>query len=446
MTIRGLTARWTVAAALVAAVTVALAARSRGEATTGNTGHADPALEAVVLAETIDFFERKLDGDPYNHVVGNRLIDSHMLRFKLDSDLSHLRRAEQIARSLLPVAPDTASSLARLSLALLAQHKFAGALDAAERAVASDSTDEAALGTLFDAAVASGRYELAKHALAGLEPGTFTWQLRKARWLAFLGETDDAFGIMDRACADLERGSVRRQVVAWCTTMLAGLEWGRSGHEKAEFWFLKSVQTQPDYMAALEGLADIAYAQEDWNTAKEMFERILSEAHPDLYLRIAEVSRALGEVEAAAWYEDEFVRLATAPGAEALNAHPLAVYYASSPMAGDRDRALEIIRHDLDRRRSVETYEVLSWVRLLRGEFDEALEASGQARRWGDPGPSSDYVRARILEALHRPGEAEPLYRRARADRAQLDHHVVQDLWRREARSPRKTTPSKNHG
>jgi tetratricopeptide (TPR) repeat protein len=160
-----------------------------------------------------------------------------------------------------------------------------------------------------------------------------------------------------------------------------------------------------------------------------LFGEILSEAHPDLYLRMAEVSRALGETETADRHEAEFVRLATAPGAEALNAHPLAVYYASSPVEADRDRALKIIQRDLDRRGSIEAYEVLSWVRLRRGELDEALVASGEARRWGEPGPSSDYVRARILEALNRLSEAEPLYRRALAEPTQLDHHVLQDLW-----------------
>ena len=90
-------------------------------------------------------------------------------------------RAEAIAREVLPIAPDTAVAFARLSLTLLSQHDFAGALEAAERAVMADSTDEAALGTLFDAALAAGRYGMAERALRALDPKSSTRHLRDAR-------------------------------------------------------------------------------------------------------------------------------------------------------------------------------------------------------------------------------------------------------------------------
>ncbi len=74
---------------------------------------------------------------------------------------------------------------------------------------------------------------------------------------------------------------------------------------------------------------------------------------------------------------------------------------------------------------------MLSWVRLQRGELAEALEASNQSRRWGEPSPTNDYIRARVLDALGRTDEAQPLFDNVLADPTQLDHYVLQEMRRR---------------
>ncbi|MDX1578689.1 MAG: hypothetical protein R3266_09390, partial [Gemmatimonadota bacterium] len=174
---------------------------------------------------------------------------------------------------------------------------------------------------------------------------------------------------------------------------------------------------------AVEGLADLAYARGDWDRARELYEAILAEAHPDLSLRLAEVAEALGDDDAAARHERTFLRLATAPGAEALNAHGLAIYYASRPET--RDDALAVIERDLERRRSGESLEVVAWVRLERGELDLALEASDEARGWGAPDATSDYVRGRILIGLGSAEEGRELVASALAEPTLLAHHVL---------------------
>ena len=322
-----------------------------------------------------------------------------------------------------------APAYARLSATQLARHDFVGAMSSAERAIAADSSDAAALGTLFDAAIAAGRYERAEWALHGLDAehwGTLAQQTRASRWLDATGDGEAAFDVLHRACIRLEGRAVRRQIVAWCQSMLGDLERGRSGAALAARWYRRAVDTQPGYMAALEGLADLTYARADWKRARELYLDIVADAHPDLSLRLSEVSDALGDRVAADRYEREFIRLATAPGAEALNAHPLALYYASG--ADTRDRALGVIERDLARRGSVEAYEVMAWVRLKRGELVEALAASDLSRRWGTPSVSNDYVRGRILIALQRESDGRPLVEAALADPTQLDHHLLVDM------------------
>src|SRR2546426_5311344 len=160
--------------------------------------------------------------------------------------------------------------------------------------------------------------------------------------------------------------------------------------------------------------------------AGRLYARIAADAHPDLYLRLAEVYRALGEPAAAEGWEREFLRVARAPGAEALYAHPLALYYAARPMT--LDTALAIARRDVARRPAVESWDVLSWILFRRGDVAPALAASDRAWNWGAPSPTMEYHRARILEALGRQPEAAALLRRVLARPSLLEAHVLTEL------------------
>ncbi|HEV2149357.1 MAG TPA: tetratricopeptide repeat protein, partial [Longimicrobiaceae bacterium] len=149
------------AGALVAAGT-ALAVQAAGP---GGVSPGDAGAEVAALSRSIDFFERRLAGDPENFLAAGHLAERYVLRYRLAADEADVRRAEAVARRAVDVSPDPAGALARLSSIHLAQHEFAEALTAAERAVGEDPSDAPALGALFDAAMASGRYERAEWAL-----------------------------------------------------------------------------------------------------------------------------------------------------------------------------------------------------------------------------------------------------------------------------------------
>ena len=359
-----------------------------------------PATDTALASETIAFFERRVAEDPWNYVIAGRLIDRYLRRFGLGANLDDISRAEKVARRIAGFSPNQPVALARLSIVLLTQHKFVEAFDVAQRAMAADSLDESALGTLFDAAMAIGRYDIAEYALARLPYRTVVRDLRAARWMSARGDDEGGSDTMRRACNAIESSSLTPQVSAWCLTELAKLEHSRFGVDSAATLFARALETQPGYRGAIEGLADLAYAREDWKKAQELYGQIAVDAHPDLYLRLAEVHAALGNAATSADFEDEFLRVAAAPGAEALFAHPLAIFYAKN--ATTHDMALDVILRDLERRQPVESYDVLSWVRFQRGEFAQALAASDRARRRGSPSLTMDYHRARILEALGR--------------------------------------------
>ena len=388
------------------------------------------ASDTAITSQSIAFFEQRLVVDPDNFMIGGQLVARYLTRFHLAANLADVRRAEVIARSVLPLVSDTAGAYTRLGVVYLTQHKFAEAYDVARRAVAWNPGNQGALGLLFDASVASGRYAVAQSALSGLMPGRLPYQLRLAHMLTMRGRPDGAYYALDRACRQLVVAQIRPQAVAWCITELAKVQLARSAEEGGEggaaALYRRALKIQPGYRAALEGLAHLAYAREDWAEAASLFRRIAVDAHPDLYLRLAEVQQALGQPAAAEGWERAFLRVARAAGAEALYAHPLALYYAALPLT--LDTAVAIAQRDVARRPAIESYDVLSWVLFRRGDLAQALAASDRAQRWGAPSPTIEYHRARILQALGRESEAAALFQVALARPSLLEPHALWEL------------------
>jgi tetratricopeptide (TPR) repeat protein len=387
---------------------------------------AGAAADTAIVSHSIAFFEGRLAGDPRNPMIGGQLVARYLMRFQVGDNLQDVRRAEAVAREIMPLQSDTAGALARLGLIHLTQHQFAPAYDAARHALRWNPRDQAALGLWFDAAMAMGRYAEADSALGRLRPGRLAYQLRRAHYLTARGALDGAYYAMDRACHQLERASAPAQVTAWCLTELAKLVRQRESPDAAATLLERALSLQPGYRGAIEGLADLAYARGDWREAMRHYARIVADAHPDLYLRIAEVSRELGDTERAAAAEREFLRVARAPDAEPLYAHPLAIFYAEQP--GMRDSAVTVARRDVARRPAVESWDVLSWVLFRRGSYGAALAASDRAVGWGAPSATMEYHRACILEALGRDTQAAPLFQRALARPDLLDFHIQREL------------------
>ena len=359
---------------------------------------AEPDVEAVDGA--IAFFEKKLGRDPTNPLLAAHLASRYLSRFGLVAEPRDVERAEGLARRLVHLSRDRSRAWTRLSGALLARHAFGEALDAARTAVAADSADGDAWGALYDAAFAAGSYDEAERALTRLEPGVAR-RVREAFWLGARGEADRAAARLQEACRTIAGWSDRETTVAWCLTELGHLELARKGPRAAAEIYAAALDAFPGYRVAVEGLADLAHARGDWSEAERLYHRVAVDAHPDLYLRLAETRRMQGDPTGAAVWEREFLRVVSAPGAEPLYAHPLALYYAKH--GETRDLALAVALRDVERRPTVESWDVLAQVRLERGEIRAALAASDRAFAWGAPSPSMEVHRDSILAALGLP-------------------------------------------
>lgn len=471
------TARLAVLAGLVAAGAGAAVAwsgladstRSEGqEAACGPAGPVAAGCDTTGLSRSIAYLDERYRDDPWNHLVAGRLVDRHMLRFRRDARLEDVRRAEEVARAVVDrltgpagrggpgagsvrrgsgdeatrlvgtgdgpswerVRAEPAVPRARLSGVLLAEHRFRPALRQARRAVRADSSEGAAWAALFDAAVAGGRYDVAEEALSSLPRGDGIGLLREARWLAAHGELRSARRRISRLCQRLSGMSTRDLVAAWCLTVRADVEHQLHGPDAAEAVFERALQVEPGYRAAVEGLAWLAYASGEWSGAAALYGRIAADAHPDIYLRLAEIGEVRGREGAVRRHLRSFERAlaradSTGLDPDRLYAHSMATYQLRW---GDPREALTLVRRDVRRRPAVESWDLLAWVRHRLGRHEAALAASDSAYRWAEPSATAQFHRAQILRALDRRERADRLEREALSQRSRLAPHVLYRL------------------
>jgi predicted Zn-dependent protease len=389
------------------------------------------AADTSIVSRSIEFFEARLAADPNNYLVAGRLAARYMVRFGLAADVRDVERAEALARRLTTLAPDRAAALSRLAGVLLTQHKFAESLAAARAAVAAHPEDEDARGALFDATLASGAYREAEAALRAMRPGSLATLVRRAQWLDVTGHATGARETMERVCRQLEHSAARPSSTAWCLTELAGMVHRERGPEAAGAILDRAVKVQPGYRGAVEQLADLAAARGDWKSAHELYGRIAADAHPDLYLRLAEAAGRLGREEERSEWQRRFLDVASQREKEALFGPELALFLVERNAPGDGAAALAIAEREIARRPTIESLDLLAWVHYRRGEPKAALAASDRALAAGGPSPALEYHRGRILQALGRQAEAKPLLRRAEAQRSLLPPHALLDAERR---------------
>jgi tetratricopeptide (TPR) repeat protein len=162
-------------------------------------------------------------------------------------------------------------------------------------------------------------------------------------------------------------------------------------------------------------------------TAKAVagYREILSDAHPDLFLRLADGLRAMGDSAGASQLEARFLAAAGPPEREPLFGNTLALFLVERVDGGrDLDRALAIARREVARRPTTESLDLLSRVHYRRGELEQALEYSNAARAWGAPSATMVWHRGVILAALGRHADASALLAEAGARPTLLAPHA----------------------
>lgn len=287
-----------------------------------------------------------------------------------------------------------------------ARHAFAEGRDFGLRAtrMAPDRADGYAV--LADAQIQLGDYPAARAAvqrLLDIAPAGAAYS-RAAYDLETNGRPKDAAIALQRAVDSASSADER----AFAQARLGELAWAEGAVDRAERHFRLAVDAVPGYAYGESGLARVLAVRGDRSKALGMYRELTGRAPLPQFLAEAvelggsgsgsgsgSVRSVLSEKAAL----DAQVRLLRASGG-AVDPH-LALYVADH---GDPDVAVELMRGEWKRARSVIVADALSWALHRAGHDAEAVGYARKAARTGWHNALFRYHRGAIEHALGLPG------------------------------------------
>lgn len=338
--------------------------------------------ESEAVDGAIRFFENRVRERPADVIAGVELASRYLMRFGDSRDIDDVGRAERVLRNVLEVHPGFGPALARLVPVYIARHEFPEALAAALAAFEA-SPRRATNGLLFDAWFEVGRYDSAVAALNRMDPGSFGYLTRKARFTEQTGRAATARDALHRACR--RKHTFRTALRAWCNVRQGDVQLTLGNAESAETLYDNALADRPDYTAALMGRAEAALLRNKPGQAERLYalaarERGGAEGHA-MVARLANLRNDQNAEQAAA---AAFEQAVSDPryGRAFWGAH--AMHLARR---GNTERALDLAERDASQRPGPESYLTLGAVLYAAGHFARARRVIDSAATWSGQSP-----------------------------------------------------------
>ena len=336
-----------------------------------------PAVETVdarrIREADIEFYRRRTARDTLSARDFAELAGLYLQRGRTTASGEDLLRAEAHARRSLRLrAGRNGAALGTLASALLAQHRFPEALEAARRLAADDPASVGARGLLGEIELELGDYGAATRTLGGLallrrDLGVAP---RLARWEELRGRPEMARRILREARNDAaHRHGVPREQVAWFHLRLGDLAL-RYGHlAEAERELRAGLVLAPGDYRLLGAMAGLEAARHDWPGAIEQGEAAIARAlDPATLGLVGDAYAALGDsARAADCYRAMEVAVLHQPG-------PFHRAWSLFLLDHGRDvpTVLARAREELVSRRDIYGYDLVAWALHRSGRDDEA--------------------------------------------------------------------------
>ena len=384
------------------------------------------AQERAIRAADVRFYEARVAGDPRGSTDRAHLAALLLQRARETNDERDLTQAEGLARASITLRPNGEAS-AVLASALLAQHRFVEAREAARALVADEPGIDAYRATLGETCLELGDYAGAAAAFDGIRPEgrrSLAVAPRLARWAEMRGDTaaraaDPARRRARRAARHGARSGMSREQAAWFQLRIADFDARYGRPERAERALHAGLVLNPGDHRLLTALARLAAARHDWartialgDSANAM---VLDPATLGL---VSDAYAATGDTAQAAEYA---AVMQIAVGQQIGTYHR-----AWSLFLLDHGRrvpeVLAAARAELVDRRDVQGHDLLAWALYRSGRAREARVAMAAALAPGMQDAMLLYHAGMIARADGDPVAARDYLRRALAIAPAFDH------------------------
>jgi len=326
-----------------------------------------PAQTAIERAQAE--IAKHPDHAPYYNVLAM----AYARRARETSDVQYYAKAEQTLKHSFALAPDNYEGLKTQAWLQLGRHEFAKALETATKLNQKTPDDVIVYGYLVDANVELGNYKAAVDAAqwmldlrAGNIPG-----LTRAGYLRELhGNLPGALELMQMAYDSTPSSETEDR--AWLLTQMAHLSLIMGDLPRGEVYANRALGMFPDYHYALGALGQIRIAQKRYVDAVTLLRKRYSGApHAENLYALAEALEVAGQTDESRKAFAEFERKSLAESNIADNSnHELIVYYVDH--AHLPEKALEVAKREIERRKDVFTLDCYAWALAANGEYEAA--------------------------------------------------------------------------
>ncbi len=316
----------------------------------------------------------------------NMLSAAFMQKARETGDFSFNARAEESLKHSFRVAPDNYEGMKLQAALLLNYHRFAEALQVAQRAQAINPRDHEVYGAMVDALVELGDYKRAVDAaqkMVDLRPDTASYS-RISYLRALHGDTQGAIEAMKMAAGSANPGNP--ESIAWTRVHLGDELMNLGKLNEAEREYDYALYAFPDYHLALAAKARARYAAGDTDNAIVFYKRAAERVPlPEYIAALGDLYAKLGRADEAKQQYDqvEFIEKMGADGG--TNSRQLALFWADHDIR--LDDALAAAERERAARSDIYTSDVLAWSLYKKGRFAEAKTAIDEALRLGTRDP-----------------------------------------------------------
>jgi tetratricopeptide (TPR) repeat protein len=325
---------------------------------------------------------------------------AYVQQARINGDPTYYPKAEEaLRRSLALERNNNVQAFVGLGALAAARHNFSGALAWGNKAIGVDRYSSGAYGVVGDALIELGRYPQAFDALqhmVDLRPGLSSYARVSYAW-ELQGNIPNAVRALKLA---LQAASTHSDA-AFASYYLGELAWNSGNTAEAARRYHLSAELDPTFVPAQQGLAKVAAARGDLNTAIYEYETVVTRLPlPQYVTELADLYDAAGmHARAVAEYGLLHVqeRLFKANGVNIdLEA---AIFDADHGI--DLPAGLAAARAEWNRRHSVFVADALAWSLYANGRFNEALSYSERTMRLGTVNALFFFHRGMIERALH---------------------------------------------
>lgn len=323
--------------------------------------------------QTMAQAQRLIEKNPKNYEALNALALAQSRRARETSDVKFYAEAEETLKKSFAISPDNFDGKRIQVWLLLGKHEFAAAREEALKLNKRLPDDVMVYGFLTDANVELGNYDEAEKAcqlMLNLRPGTTPAVTRAAYLRELFGDVDGALELMNMAFQSTSPSEA--EDAAWILTQMAHLQLSAGNLADADKNVQQALALFPGYHYALANLAKVRIAQKRYEETVQLLQKRYDAApHAENLFDLAEAQMLAGHTEEAkkAFAEFEQKSLKETNLADNSN-HDLVFYYAD--YAGTPEKALEVAKREMARRRDIHTLDCYAWALYKNGQYSEA--------------------------------------------------------------------------